>query len=293
MAQDGVNREVLYPTLGLALFGLDDIETHEQACRAYNDWLIDYCAVDPDALLGVAMIPSYNADVAINEIERCSNLGLRGVLLWQTPHPDLPFSSHHYDPVWEAASARSMPVSLHILTGFDYSRAQMRAEARPTPMEIIHGAVNGKLASVTNALFDLIFSGVFDRFAQLQVVLVENEVGWLPFVIDQYDYYVNRFRGTWPIDIEQAPSCYFAEHVSATFFRDPWAGRLMEWWGHSNLLWSNDYPHPNSTWPDSRQAVARMLGGLPPDVIERVIRGNAERLYGTKREVVQEGSPQT
>jgi uncharacterized protein len=279
MAEDGVKREVLYPTLGLALFGLDDVETHEQACRAYNAWLIDYCAVDPEVLLGVAMIPSYDPDVAIVEIERCHGLGLRGALLWQTPHPDLPFASRHYDRVWKAAAERSMPVGLHILTGFDYSRAQMRAEMPVTPMEILHGAVNGKLSAVTDALFDLIFSGVFDRCGDLQLVLVENEVGWLPFVIDQYDYYFDRFRAKWPVEIDRAPSRYFAEHVSATFFRDPLAGRLLASWGQCNLMWSNDYPHPNSTWPDSLRIVERMLDGLPSDVVARVTRGNAERLY--------------
>src|SRR5438105_56929 len=111
MAQDHVSAEVLYPTLGLKLFGLDDPELQEACFRVYNDWLIDYCRVNPDRLLGVPCISVYNIDHALAELERCKKEGLRGALIWQAPHADLPFSSSHYDRFWAAAQDLDMPVS--------------------------------------------------------------------------------------------------------------------------------------------------------------------------------------
>ena len=109
MVQDGVVAEVLYATLGLRVFGVQDPATQEEACRVYNDWLANYFSVAPDRLLGIALIAAFDADRAVAEIERCGRLGYRGIMLWQVPHPDLPFRSHHYDPIWEAAVEAQPP----------------------------------------------------------------------------------------------------------------------------------------------------------------------------------------
>src|SRR5215212_5606700 len=115
MAEDGVSAEVLYPTLTLSLFDLDDARLQEACFRLYNDWLIDYCQVAPDRLIGLAAIATYDIDHAIAELTRCARAGFRGALVWQAPHPDLPFTSDHYDRLWAAAQGLRMPISLHIL----------------------------------------------------------------------------------------------------------------------------------------------------------------------------------
>src|SRR5438477_2658110 len=115
MSTDGVSAEVLFPTLGLSLFGLDDAGLQEACFRAYNDWLIEYCSVS-DRLVGIGCISIYDADHAVKELERCHNAGMRGGMIWQAPHPDLPFHSEHYNKFWDAAQALEMPISLHILT---------------------------------------------------------------------------------------------------------------------------------------------------------------------------------
>ena len=105
MARDNVSAEVLYPTLGLGLFALDDPKMQVACFQVYNDWIAEYCAVAPERLLGVAMIATHDINTAVSELERSSKAGLRGALVWQTPRPDLPFKSAHYDPLWEAAQA--------------------------------------------------------------------------------------------------------------------------------------------------------------------------------------------
>jgi predicted TIM-barrel fold metal-dependent hydrolase len=70
-----------------------------------------------------------------------------------------------------------------------------------------------------------------------------------------------------------------ANQVYATFFNDPVGGRILEWWGHDTMMWSNDFPHPNSTWPHSRQVIQRDLGRLPAEVRAKLVKDNVQRLY--------------
>ena len=121
MARDGVSAEVLYPSLAMKLFTLEaDIQA--ECFHRYNAWLAELCAVAPDCLIGVGLIPAYDMDRALAEVRWCAEQGLRGVQIWQSPHPDLPFTSDHYDRFWAEAAQRRLPVSLHAITGFDHSR---------------------------------------------------------------------------------------------------------------------------------------------------------------------------
>src|SRR5581483_11315621 len=188
MAADGVSAEVLYCTLGLGQFGMDDARLQEACFRVYNDWLIEYCQVATDRLVGIPNIAIYDVDWAVKELERCRKAGLQGALIWQAPHADLPFYSDHYDRFWAACQDLDAPVSLHILTGHNYSK-----NLETKTIESYRGSVNLKTADAANALFDFIFYGILERYPRLKLVVVENEIGWLPFMLQQWDYYYHRF----------------------------------------------------------------------------------------------------
>ncbi|MDE0030387.1 MAG: amidohydrolase family protein, partial [Deltaproteobacteria bacterium] len=96
METDGVSAEVLFPTYLLPHFAMDDAKLQEVSFRAYNDWVMDYCSVAPNRLVGVAAISMYDTDHAVKELERAAKAGLKGSLIWQAPHADLPFHSDHY-----------------------------------------------------------------------------------------------------------------------------------------------------------------------------------------------------
>jgi predicted TIM-barrel fold metal-dependent hydrolase len=274
MEVDGLSAEVLYPTLLLKLFALDDAGLQEACFRVYNDWLIEYCSVDRDRLIGVAAISTYSIDNAVKELERCRKAGLKGALIWQAPHPDLPFHSKHYDRFWAAAQDLDAPVSMHILTGHSYHVKERKG------IEHYRGSVNLKLMDVANALFDFIFYGVLERYPKLRLVTVENESGWLPFMVQQWDYYYRRFRGVNPPPITKEPGVYVREQIYSCFFNDSVCGRNLAWWGQDNLMWSNDFPHPNSTWPNSLKVIRRDLGHLPLETQTKVLAANASKLYG-------------
>jgi predicted TIM-barrel fold metal-dependent hydrolase len=82
--------------------------------------------------------------------------------------------------------------------------------------------------------------------------------------------------------MKKLPGEYVAEQVYATFFSDPAGGRLMEDFGQDTFMWSNDYPHAASTWPHSRDVIARELGHLPKDILRKVVRDNVIKLYNLK-----------
>jgi predicted TIM-barrel fold metal-dependent hydrolase len=278
MREDGVGAEVLYPTLGMSLFAIDDVELHEAACRAYDRWLVEYTAADPARLVGVALIPCYRPKVAIDELRYCKAAGLRGAMVWQVPHPDLPFTSSHYDPIWQVVAELEMPLHIHLFAGFTH-RARPSEDQHLAYLNHYRTVVNASVTQVADALFSFIFGGVFDRFPGLRLVIVENEVSWLPFYLAQWDFAHQRFGPTKPLGLTKLPSQYFADQVFLTFFRDPWVGRMLASWGGRNLMWSNDFPHTNSTWPKSHDYVAATLTGIDEETKDRVLRRNCLELY--------------
>jgi len=282
MAVDGVEAEILYPTLAMDQFGIADAALQEACFRVYNDWLIEYCAASPDRLFGIGCISLYDIDRALRELERCKNAGLRGALIWQVPPAELSFAGDHYERFWAAAQDLDLPVSLHILTGAPYPPGPLAGTVNAPALDRLHFVVNTKLLHVTDALLDLVGSGVFDRYPRLRVVLVENEISWLPFVVTQWDKYVARGGGFALAKAKRMPGEYFAENVYATFFNDPPIRWFLGQWGNDNFMWSNDFPHPNSTWPKSREVIERDLGHLSAEVRAQLLCENVARLYGLK-----------
>ncbi len=279
MAVDGVSGEVLYPSLASDQFGIADPALQEACFRVYNDWIGEYCAAAPDRLFGVACISVYDPASAVRELERCKNAGLRGALIWQVPMDGYPFAGNHYERIWAAAEDLELPISLHILTGKPHPLGGEAARSKRTPLEKLRESVNAKLGYITDSLIEIIGSGVFDRYPRLKLVLVENEISWLPFIVSQWDKYVER-RGTWDVAAKELPSFYVRRNVYATFFNDPPIKWFLREWGFENCMWSNDFPHPNSTWPNSREVIARDLGHFSADVRRKLVAENCAKLYG-------------
>jgi len=281
MAVDGVSGEVLYPSFPLDQYSIKNAALQEACFTVYNDWLMDYCAVAPDRLFGIAMISVYTIDHAVRELERCKRAGMVGGLIWQVPPTGLELSSDHYEPLWAAAQDLEMPINEHILTGEPYPHQPARERApRTTTVPSFRDRVNIKILYASNTLGDFLASGALDRCPRLKFVIVENEVSWIPFFITKFDEYATRAGKDWPLTM--LPSDYFHRQVYATFFNDYVGGQALSWWGQDNMMWSSDYPHPNSTWPHSRETVARTLGHLTPECRDKVVRSTAAKLYNIR-----------
>jgi hypothetical protein len=106
-------------------------------------------------------------------------------------------------------------------------------------------------------------------------VSAENEIGWIPFWLDQADKFFERYRSIESLPISKRPSEYFNRQVFATFFNDQVGAYYLSRWGMDNYMWSNDYPHGGSmTWPYSGEVIARDLGHLAPADRAKLLNGN-------------------
>jgi predicted TIM-barrel fold metal-dependent hydrolase len=272
---DGVAAEILFPNYGMALYSVDDIELQQESFKLYNDWLHDWCSPDRKRLVGVPLISVYDIKGAVKEMHRSLDKGMRGALIWQVPDPQLPFSNtEHYDPFFAACAEAGQPVICHILTGHGYMKTGHKKN-----VEGIKDSTNAKTNDSANTLFDLIFYGYFERFPKLKLLLAESELGWMPFLLQQWDYYFERHRNQFPVPITRKPSELFEEHVYGTFLEDYVGTRFLSWWGKKNCMWSNDYPHFNMTFPHSRQVMARHLKGLSDEELRRYTWDNAMDLF--------------
>jgi predicted TIM-barrel fold metal-dependent hydrolase len=279
MELDGVEAEVIYTTLGFRQFWFKDAALQQACFRAYNDWLAEYCAYAPTQLAGLALISLYDIEEAVKELRRCRQIGLKGAMIWASPPEDRPYSAPLYDPFWAAAQDLHMPLSLHAITGMGTESQATRAMGREIqPVDRYLRAVTGA-DEVKRTLTVFVFSGVLERFPGLKLVSAENNVGWLPFVIQRWDqaHATSRYMQTTPLTLR--PSEYFHRQVYATFIDDAVGVENRHQIGIDNIMWSSDYPHTASTWPHSRDIIARDFKAAPEAEKWRIVRENVIELY--------------
>ena len=268
--RDGVEAEVLYPSLAMRLFQLKDGGLRTASFRAYNDWLAEYCAQKPTRLVGVALIALDEVADGIAEVERAASIGLRGAMIWGAPPAERPYGSTEYDSFWTAVQANSLPVSLHILTEYRPANS-LRSVMNDYPT--LHH-------SVERSIGQMIMGGVLEKFPGLKLVSVENDIGWIPHFIQRLDHSYEKYRYLETRAIPQPPSFYFRRQVFATFQDDRVGVLTRHFAGINNLMWASDFPHSDSTWPHSREVIERDFEGVPEGEVRRMVAQNAAELYG-------------
>lgn len=269
--KDGVSAEVLYTSVGMAMFGLKDGELRAAIFRAFNDWLAQFCSHAPRRLAGIALIPMDDVPGAVREIERSAALGLKGGMIWGDPPADRPYDALLWDPVWAAAQDTGMPLSLHILTGRGGTGVDIASIMRGYGL-LHHG--------IQHTLSTLLFGGVLERFPKLRFVSVENDIGWVAHFLQRIDHAYDKYRSLETKSvIPEAPSFYFHRQIYATFQEDPVGVRSREEIGVDNAMWASDFPHSDSTWPHSRDVVERDFAGVPAVEVQKIVRDNCAKLY--------------
>lgn len=270
--RDGVMGEVLYPSLGMQLFQLEDGGLRAASFAAYNDWLADYCAHDRRRLAGVALIALDDSEQATREMERTAKKGLKGAMIWGEAPAERPYGDRSYDRFWATAQNLGMPVSLHILTERKSTGVDRSAGVMTYYPSLHHG--------VQKSIAGLIFGGVMERFPSLQFVSVENDIGWIPHYLQRLDHSYEKYRYLEKEVIPNPPSYYFHRQVRATFQDDRIGVVTREYIGIDNLMWASDFPHSDSTWPRSREVIERDFAGVPEPEVRKIIAENAAALYG-------------
>jgi predicted TIM-barrel fold metal-dependent hydrolase len=276
MQIDGVAGEILYPSQGLFYYKVADSQLMSAIFRTYNDWLAEFCQTDPDRLKGIAMINLDDVQDGIHELQRTARLGFAGAMITEYPPEDRRYDRPEYEPFWAAAQDLDMPLSLHTATrrqGLNSGMAQRTlydASRRAT-----------KVFLPATSMCDMIFAGVFERYPNLKLAIVEFELAWVPHLLQTMDYTYRerheealyRFQG------ELLPSDFVHRNVFLSFQEDAVGIRLRDLIGVENIMWGSDYPHSESTFPRSREILDRILHGVPADERAKIVGENTARLY--------------
>jgi predicted TIM-barrel fold metal-dependent hydrolase len=269
-ARDGVSAEILYPTVGMLLCNLPDLDYKKACFDAYNRWIVDYCSVAPDRLLGVGQTAARTVAEAVADLEAIQAAGLRGVMMPGMPG-EADYDDPAWDPFWAAAAERGLPVSFHILTT---STARTRGSKLNTFLAIVRG--------IQDIMSLLVFGGVFERHPSLRVVCVEADAGWVPHFMYRMDHAYKRHRHHLAPgeSLPRLPSEYFAEHIYVTFQDDWTAFRFAGEMNWRRLMWANDFPHSDSTWPWSQELLDEQAGVLTAEQQRAILSQNCAELYG-------------
>jgi predicted TIM-barrel fold metal-dependent hydrolase len=277
MRLDGVAGEVLYPSQGLFYFRVADPALVSAIFRAYNDWLADFCRTDPARLKGIAMVSLDDVRDGIRELERAARMGFAGAMIAEYPHEDRRYDQPEYEPFWAAAQDLRMPLSLHTATR---RQGRIRGAGGKTLRDASSRAT--KVFGPATSLCDMIFSGVFERYPRLTLAIVEFELAWAPHILSTMDYTyrerheeaIVRFRDG------MRPSDFFHRNVVLSFQEDAIGIRLRDVIGADNMMWGSDYPHSESTFPQSRKILAEILAGVPEAEQAKIAGGTTARVYG-------------
>jgi predicted TIM-barrel fold metal-dependent hydrolase len=133
---------------------------------------------------------------------------------------------------------------------------------------------------VQQSLSSIIFGGVLERFPKLIIVSAENDVGWVPHYMYRLDHAWEKFNAIMPNPLPMKPSEYIRRQMFATFQDDPVGPAAYKLFGAANYMWASDFPHTDSTWPESRKVVERDFAGVPEEIRSKIVFDNAATLYG-------------
>jgi predicted TIM-barrel fold metal-dependent hydrolase len=278
MDRDGVSGDVLYTTLGFRMFWIKDAGFQRACFQVYNDWLAEFCSHAPKRLKGLALISLYDPKAAATDLAECAKKGLSGAVVWASPPDELPFYDEVYDPFWATAQDLSMPLSLHEFAGFQWVDWDSSAKKRTVAMGINSHEVEKTFST-------LILSGVLERFPRLKVVSAELNCGWLPYFLRRIDERFQtrgvRSQGSpFSTKLTLKPSEYFRRQLYATFIDDRFGIAHRHDIGVDNMLWSSDFPHSATFWPNSRQKIAEDFDGVGEEDQARILAENTAALYG-------------
>ncbi len=275
MERDGIDAQALY---GDGAMGAQDPELRTVLIRAYNDWLAEFCAAAPQRLIGQAIVPIHDPQAAVREAERTAAMaGLRGLFIG-LDGADFPITDPGYDRFWAAAAEQKRPVSIHIGGGSMVKRGALSL-AQPPP-GFLEAYVCLTPMTIAETVAMLIYAGTLSRHPRLRVVIAEGGIGWLAYFLERMDHVMEK-QGAWAGSrLTEKPSEVFRRQVLATFEEDLAGIRTYDLIGPHNIMWSSDFPHSDTTWPNSRQAIERHFGPLPEADRRAMVCENAGRIYG-------------
>ena len=299
MNQGAVLSSILFPSFprycGQVFHEAKDKELGLLCVQAWNDFILEeFGEAYPGRFIPMMIIPLWDPVAAAAEIERTAARGAKSIAFSENPTKlGLPsIHTDYWDPVFQACNDTGFVISMHVGSSSNLIRT---SDDMPTLAFMAYSAA----ANQAGTLLDWLFSGIFNRFPNLKIALSEGSIGWIPYfleraeqVIDKQRFWASRFdidmnashergeeRGEAKFDLDTDIRQLFRDHVFGTFIEDQAGIRLLDIIGEDNVMLECDYPHSDSTWPDTTEMASKWLGHLPQDVQHKITIGNASRVY--------------
>ena len=279
MDRDGIDAEVLFPNKGLAMWATPDPVFAMAQCRVYNEWAWEVFARYNHRMSPAAAIATGDLEGSIREVERVARLGFRALTLPCKPiwgahdveHPN--YNLPVFDPLWAVIQEAGLPITFHVSTGRDPRASRGNGGA-------VINYVSHSLSPTIEPVANLCASGVLDRFPGLRFATIEAGIGWLPWLLTAMDEAYRKHHFWVRPKLKMLPSEFFRAHGFASFQEDAPGLDLAERYGVMDcLMWGNDYPHHEGTWPHSAEAIERTMPRLTDDQRAKVLGLNAARLF--------------
>jgi len=300
MNLDGVIASLCFPSFprfcGQIFYEAPDKELALECVQAYNDWMIeDWCGTVPGRFIPMIIMPLWDPQLAVKEIERTAAKGARAVAFSENPSPlGLPTihdQSRYWDPVLKSAADNELVVCMHVGSSSQLPRISPDA---PVLANMSWGSVR-----TAGAMLEWLFSGKFQQIPNLKIALSEGSIGWIPFFLQRAEQVLNTQKywaqrgvqfdpaggtqgmGTAPgVDLDEINIWEdYRNHIYGCFIDDAAGIGLLDMVGEDNIMIETDYPHSDSTWPGSLKLAQQRLSHLPTETQYKILRGNAERLF--------------
>jgi predicted TIM-barrel fold metal-dependent hydrolase len=274
--EDGIFAEILYPTVGMVISQVADPDLQSDMILAYNRWMTDFCAHDTTRLIGIGQTPCVSPSQTIADLRRMKAQGFRGAYLPGYPIWPTDYDHEDWNPVWEACVEQELPICFHVFGGKKPGSNDWQDTGRGPAICGWHQILRDN----QDLIGMFIFGGVFERHPGLKMVSVEADAGWAPHFAYRMDHMYLRHR-YWQkaIMLKEMPSHYFFKNVWLTFQDDVVAFKTIDLMNVDRIMWANDYPHSDSTWPWSHALLREQTAGLTEHQKHRVLHDNVKELY--------------
>jgi len=280
MDVDGVHAQLCFPDFpgfaGRRFIKAPDKDLALVCLAAWNDYILDeWCGAAPDRFIPMMLLPYWDIDLCVRELERTLAKGAKAITFPELPDAlGLPsLFTDDWAPLFSLVEEAAIPLCMHFGTGGSI-------DARPGRPMAAQWTLGGQ-RSMTAAV-DLLMSPVLHRWPGIKVLLSEGGIGWMPYILERADYVWERHRFYEEVSPVK-PSELFVGHIYGCFISDRAGLRDRHAIGVDQIMWEGDYPHADSNFPHSRKVLGEELASLPDAEAALIAEGNARRVFDFPR----------
>lgn len=278
MDTEGLDVAVLFRTFPLHCDDRLEPKYANALCRAWNDWVADFCKEGPERLKPSALITLHDVDMAVDETRRAvTERGAVGLCLVPEPANGRHIHERCFDPLWAEAERLNVPICFHPAANPHMDQVAQRFKGLPNEGVLVNAYRNP--VELMLAVGSFCGGGVLERFPRLRVAFLEGNCSWLPWVLYRLDERWELRKDLCDTPLSLNPSEYFLRQCFiATDVEEALVADVVSRLGDDNIVISTDYPHADSRWPEAIDTFLR-IEGLTEVSKRKIFWDNSARLY--------------